>query len=163
MIAARSACRTFVETVDSMGHALYYPLLCATCICYAKAFVESRDSGLGPLSGHWREFPDKRLQNAHNLMIKARHEIVAHNDMDVRKVSIVPPGTQLTRTIKPVGVGIQVNIYYFQLSVFRDFMDTCQFQIDRLSKAIDEEILVLYGLSQLPTDVFPLTFEDDTL
>src|SRR5260370_9012410 len=71
MIAARIASRTFVETVDSMGHPLYYPLLCATCICYAKPFVESRASGLGPLSRHWRGFPLKRPPNPQNLLFNA--------------------------------------------------------------------------------------------
>jgi hypothetical protein len=159
MVYARAACELFGENVDSIFHPLYQPLLHSIAICYSKPFVENK--ALGPLSGHWRKFEDRKYQETHEKLLNIRNEIIAHNDLETVKVMMVPPGSSFKgRKHGGLGLGYALSTYAFPLEKFEVIWHTIEEQRVRLMKAIDEEILVLYGLSQIPEVPFRLDFTE---
>ena len=159
MVYARAACELFGKTVDSILHPLYQPLLHSIAVCYSKPFVENK--ALGPLSGHWRKFEDPKYQKTHEMLLKIRNEIIAHNDLEKVKVRMVPPGSSFKgRKHEGLGLGYALSTYAFPLHKFEVIWHTIEEQRVRLMKAVDEEILVLYGLSEIPKDDFELDFTE---
>ena len=67
-----------------------YAFMTAITTCYARPFVDNKSTGV--LQKHWRSFSDPRLQKAHDLIMKARHEVYAHSDSSIARLFIVPSG-----------------------------------------------------------------------
>ena len=159
VVEARHACSLFSHPIRSKADDLYYPLLNAIVVCDAKPFVDNR--ALGPLSSHWRKFSDRKLQDTHERLLQFRHDNIAHNDLATAQVQIVPPGARLAgKETTALGISWAVTRHVLDLRTFPLIWDTIEDLRVRLMAAIDEEMLILYGLSKLPTDPFPLTFDD---
>jgi len=159
IVEARHACSLFSRTIRSTGDDLYYPLLNAIVVCYAKPFVDNK--ALGPLSSHWRKFSDPRLQETHERLLQFRHDNIAHNDLATAEVHIVPPGARLAgKETTALGVSWAVTRHVLDLLTFPLIWATIEDLRVRLKTAIDEEVLILYGLSELPSNAFPLTFDE---
>lgn len=159
IVEARSACSLFSSTIRSMGDDLYYPLLNSIVVCYAKPFVGSK--ALGPLSSHWRKFSARKLQDTHDRLLQLRHDNIAHNDLSTTQVQIIPPRARLAgKETEAVGVSWAVTRHLLDLRTFPLIWETIEDLRVRLMRAIDEEILVLYGLSDLPPEAFPLNFDE---
>jgi hypothetical protein len=159
ILAAYNVCKLFLETVKKLGDDLYDPLLSAMVVCYARPFVDNK--GFGPLPGCWRKYTEKRLQQAHDDMIRIRHEIIAHSDVDIRKVLIVPPSVKLGHLdLTSDRIAYAVDSYRIALSRFPDFHDVCVDILRRLHDAIEQEMAFLYGGKGLPSSEFPLTFDE---
>ena len=157
--AALTACGLFIEKVDRLGHDLYYPLYCSIIICYGRPFSDNKP--LGPLPSQWRKFSSPRLQATHNELIDARNSLIAHSDLKVRKVNIVPEGAKIGETnLQHHGIGLTIESYYFPLLRYRDIHDTCFDLGNRLNQAVEDEIEKLYGQMYLPKRAFPLRFDD---
>lgn len=157
--AALTACRLFREKVDRLGHELYYPLYCSIIICYGRPFSDNRP--LGALPSQWRKFSSPRLQVTHDELIEARNGLIAHSDLKVRKVNIVPEGAKLGETdLQHHGIGLTIDSYYFPLSRYRDIHDTCFDLGNRLNQAVEDEIEKLYGKMDLPMRAFSLKFNE---
>jgi hypothetical protein len=159
MIYARHACELFGKTVDSIYHPLYQPLLHSLVICYSKPFVENK--GVGPLSSNWRKFDNPEYQKTHELLLKVRNELIAHNDLETVQVKMVPPGSNFEgRKYDSHGLGYALRTYALPLEKFEVIWHTIEEQRVRLMRAIDEDMLVLYGLSQVPKTPFQLDFTE---
>src|SRR5439155_6283753 len=159
IVEARQACSLFSKTIRSMADDLYYPLLNAIVVCYAKPFVDNK--ALGPLSSHWRKFSDMRLQETHERLLQFRHDNIAHNDLATAQVQIVPPGAALAgKQTTALGVSWAVTRHVLHLKTFPLIWDAIEDLRVRLMTAIGEEVLILYGLSRLPSEPFPLSFDE---
>ena len=159
IVDARSACSLFGQTIRSTADELYYPLLNSIIISYSKPFVHNK--ALGPLSGQWRKFQNPNLQQTHDKLLRFRHDNIAHNDLESAQVQIIPPGAKLQgQQTTGLGVSWAISRHILDLETFQLIWDTIEDLRVRLMKAIDEEMLVLYGLSQLPGEPFRLTFEE---
>jgi hypothetical protein len=159
MIHARHACELFGKTVDSIGHPLYQPLLHSVVICYSKPFIENK--GVGTLSSNWRKFDNPEYQKTHRLLLQIRNELIAHNDVETVQVRMIPPGSNFEgRKYEGNGLGYALRTYALPLKKFELIWQTLEEQRVRLMKAIDEEMLVLYGSSQLPKTPFQLDFTE---
>lgn len=92
--AAQSALEVFRRDVGAIGHPLYYPLVAAITVCYARPFTKNQP--LGPLPSKWGRFSHPKAQQTHNDLMRARHQLIAHSDMEAREAKIVPPGFVIT-------------------------------------------------------------------
>jgi hypothetical protein len=166
LLAARAACRYFVEHVADISHTIYYPLLVTIVICYARPFTDN--TSFGVLSKKWYSFKDKRLQASHDLMLKTRNEIVAHSDAHVRQIEIRPAGVthsfQFTpqNPIASTRPGFAIKSYLIEPNHFRDALDTIYDILDRLTPEVTRLFDLLYTYESLPPHSFPLTI-DETL
>jgi len=159
IVDARHACSLLGKQVNSTASDLYYPLLSSVVLSYSKPFVENK--GLGPLSGGWRKFKQRKLQETHDRLLEFRHENIAHNDLSTAQVQIIPPGAKLAgQQTSALGVSWAVSRHVLDPQTFQLIWNTIEDVRIRLMEAIDEEMLILYGLSQLPSDPFPLTFDE---
>jgi hypothetical protein len=159
IVEARHACSLFGKTIASTADDLYYPLLNSIVVSYSKPFVENK--ALGPLSSHWRRFDNPKLQQTHDRLLKFRHDNIAHNDLDTAQVQIIPPGAKVQgQQNTALGVSWAVTRHVLAPQTFQLIWDTIEDLRVRLMQAIDEEMLILYGLSQLPREPFPLRFDE---
>lgn len=159
IVEARHACSLFGKTITSTGDDLYYPLVNSIVVSYSKPFVENK--ALGPLSAHWRKFEKPKLQKTHNRLLKFRHDNIAHNDLDTAQVQIIPPGAKMKgQQTTALDVSWAISRHVLDPQNFQLIWDTIEDLRVRLMEAIDEEMLVLYGLSHLPSEPFPLTFDE---
>jgi len=159
IVDARTACSLFGKTVNSTADELYYPLLNSIVISYSKPFVDNK--ALGPLPGHWRKFQHPKLQQTHDQLLRFRHDNIAHNDFKTAQVQIIPPGAKLQgQRTAPAKVSWAISRHILDLQTFQLTWNTIEDLRVRLMRAIDEELLVLYEKSQLPSEPFPLTFDE---
>ena len=141
-----------------MDHPLYSPLVEAIVISYARPFT-ANDS-LGELKKEWQRFPQPRLQRAHEKLLKARNELIAHSDMVVRQVKIHPPGRSAVKGLETVGVGYAVRNYSFSIRHVIDFRDTAFDLARRLHAAVEKLLNELYEGMELPAKGFDLRIDD---
>lgn len=143
-----------------MDHPLYSPLVSAMVVTYAKPFV--RSDTVGQLKKDWEKFSNLRWEAMHKRILKARNEMFAHNDAEVRKIKILPP-RQITlgnRTAKTEGIGFGVFGYDFSLSEIRTFAELSFDLARRLFDECNRLIAELYGGMELPQKDFPLRYDD---
>jgi hypothetical protein len=156
---AREACALLLKSVDSIWHPLYQPLLHSVAVCYAKPFVENK--ALGVLQSHWRKFDNPEYQKTYDDLLAIRKEIVAHSDLEKVHVMMIPLGSSFHgRKHEGQGLGYALSTYTFPVEKFKVIWETIEEQRVRLMRAIDDEILVLYGVSQLPKVPFRLDFTE---
>jgi hypothetical protein len=118
-------------------------------------------TSIRPLSAHWRKFEKAKLQKTHDRLLKFRHDNIAHNDLDTAQVQIIPPGAEIEgQQTTALGVSWAISRHVLDPQTFQLIWDTIEDLRVRLMEAIDEEMLVLYGLSHLPSEPFALTFDE---
>ncbi len=156
----RKACGVLLENVQGFDHPLYFHLYSSAVIAYAKPFVQSKS---GPLPSQWKKFEHSWMLGIHDDAIRARHEVIAHNDDQVRKIWIVPPGAASPEIIEgPIsGLSFKIETYYVPGGFFSALFQLCDYQIYRLNSAIEEDLESLYGGREIPAEEFLLTFDDE--
>ncbi len=171
---AYSACRHLLAITNNpppelprdkyteMRHPLYFPLLHAIAVSYAKPFTHNETVGV--LKKEWGKFSDPKLQAAHEDLLDARNKIFAHSDALKRQITIHPPGTTpLFRGRPNDGIGYGIATEWFSIVQIRTFerltYDLCQ----RLQAEVERLLELLYGGMELPTKKFKLRVrgEDD--
>jgi hypothetical protein len=159
MVHARRSCQLFNKAVDSIFHPLYWPLLNSIAICYSRPFV--KNNGVGILSSKWARFENPEYGDTHKSLLKIRHELIAHNDVEIVQVKMLPPGCSFEgRKHKGPGVDHALSRYALPLRKFESIWHTIEEQRIRLMRAIDAEKEALYGTSQLPETPFQLDFTE---
>ncbi len=146
--------------VKGFGHPLYFHLYSSAVVAYAKPFVQSKS---GPLPSQWKKFEHSWMLKIHDDAIRARHEVVAHNDDQVRKIWIVPPGAASPEIVEgPIsGLSFKIETYYVPGGFFSALAQVCDYQIYRLNAAIDEDVAGLYADRDIPAQEFLLTIDDE--
>lgn len=95
--AAELTCNGFknaiLATESKILYEVNYAFMTAITTCYSRPFVDNKSTGVLPK--HWRKFTDRRLQETHDHIIKARHEIYAHSDSLIARLFIVPAGAEV--------------------------------------------------------------------
>lgn len=140
-----------------VDHPLYYPLMEAIVISYARPFVNN--DRLGQLKKHWATFSNKRFQTTHVRILAARNELVAHSDPFVRQVKIVPPGAKRFDN-KSKKVGFAINRYMFTLSEIVVLRDAALDVSTRLLAEVERLLDELYADMDLPKNAFTLRLDD---
>jgi hypothetical protein len=118
---------------QELRHCIYAGIV----ISYARSF--GKNNRLSAISGHFRRFPDKRLELLHNVLLDARDTIYAHRDL-IREGENLPAEfrkedfQQIEIDIPESGV-TEWNVRRSALpeAYLRDIAALCQFQIDRLN------------------------------
>lgn len=158
--ASRKACEYMVKHVTGFDHPLYYHLYASSVVSYAKPFV---NSAIGVLPSRWSKFEHGWMTDVHNDVIRARHEVIAHNDQNARRLTIVPPGAAPDDIVpmSRIGIALKLDTYYISGGLFSSLGQVCQYQIDRLNGAIDDALDGLYEGRELPAESFELTLDDE--
>lgn len=160
--AAISAADLLINRVDHLGDDLYYPLFSAMVVCYARPFTNNRPYGSIP--NRYERFESQRHRRIHRQIIDARHELIAHSDMTIRKAQIVPAGTRIGRhgdqDINSAGLGSQVSHYFFTISMFPEVKATAKIFGDRINSDIETLLHELYEGMELPKRPFDLKVDD---
>jgi len=90
--ASRTACKQLIENTFGMGDGLYYPLYCAIVICYSRPFTQNKP--YGAIGNRWKKYTNQRFNDIHKKILKARNEIIAHSELQIREASIIPPNVE---------------------------------------------------------------------
>ena len=141
-----------------MDHPLYYPLLEAIVISYARPFTPN--DTIGQLKQKWRKFGNPQFQAAHDKILRARKELVAHSDPFARSVSIVPPGTKKFGIIQSKEVGFSIRGYWFTVRDVNAFYHTAGDLAARLLAEVEKLLADLYGGMDLPARAFDLQLDE---
>jgi hypothetical protein len=140
---AMTTCDLMIQHVKDMGDKLYQPLFHAIVVSYARPFTKNQPHGRLPTE--WSKFSDPYFQEAHDKIIKARHQYIAHSDEEIRKVLIFPPGARIGETDYKVGdISLTVRTLGFPLSWFPPIRDLCLDLGGRLDKRVNSLLAELY-------------------
>ncbi|MCU1089834.1 hypothetical protein JAK45_19435 [Stenotrophomonas maltophilia] len=159
--ASRRACELMNVHVRGHDHPLYFHLFSSAVVAYAKPFVDNKS--FGSLPNEWRKFEHGWMAQVHSDAIRARHEVIAHNDASVRKMWLLPPGS-VPEGIKAAGangLSLKIEGYYVSGGFFASLFHLCDYQIHRLNGAVDEQLCSLYEGRAIPSDELLLNFDDD--
>lgn len=154
------ACAAMAESVDTGEHPLYFHLYCSAVVAYSKPFVHSKK--VGALPGRWRKFPQPWMGVIHEQATKARNEVIAHNDPDVRSMWVTPGALQPSAGERswPVTPTVRVSSYSLHLDFFPGLADVCRFQMLRLTESIDTALYQIYDLSARAIEPFKIDLND---
>ena len=142
-----------------MDHPLYYPLLEAIVISYARPFTPN--DTIGQLQKKWGDFSDPQLQQAHEKILRARNELVAHSDPFARNVKIEPPGARrIGGRIHSADVGFSIRGYWFTVKEVNMFYHAAGDLAARLLAEVEKLLADLYGRMDLPTRAFDLQLDE---
>jgi hypothetical protein len=143
-----------------MKQEIFFPVQNAMVVSYARPFVPTRTSQR--LQGRWARFDDQRLQVVHDLVIRTRHDFVAHSDEEQRTVTIVPAGYVVPGVGRPSGgLGLQTSSIAFSAETVDTIVDCCMDVGFRVTKEVDRLRDELYlGRSDLPATPFPVSDND---
>jgi hypothetical protein len=156
---AMTTCDLIIQHVRDMGDKLYLPLFHAIVVSYARPFTQNRPHGR--LSAEWATFSDPHFQEAHDKLIKARNQYIAHSDEEIRKVLILPSGAPIGETgLRAGDISLTVRTLGFSLSWFPSIHDLCLDLGSRMETRVNSLLAELYAGCQLPAEAFPLTFEE---
>ena len=156
--AALNACELFLSRVKDLGDRLYIPLLTAMVVCYSRPF--SKNKPLGPLPKKWHRFDNRRFQEIHKALLKLRNKTVAHSDLEIRKVFIIPKGARIRKTnIKSPSLGVGISNSSLAMEMIPEIRETCLDLGRRLNTEINEQLQLLFGDKDLPSEEFELTFD----
>lgn len=158
IFAAWKTVGLLAEQVKEMGDPLYEPLFHAIVASYARPFKESKP--YGPLPARWGRFADPRLQDAHDVLLRARDRHVAHSDAVVREVHVLPPGSTLGG-FRTANLFLMVTTTWWPLENFKNVFDTCSDLGGRLDTEVERLLRDLYGQVDLPAKPFRVDPEDD--
>lgn len=157
--AALDACKLFLSKVRSMGDDLYFPLLTAIVVCYSRPF--SRNKPLGPLPKKWHTFDKPEFTKIHETILDLRDKTIAHSDLAIRKVSILPKGTPIGNSGLTSGLGVIMRDVALPMEIFPRIEAVCLDLGSRLNLEVKKEIRALFGSKDLPPKEFELTFDDE--
>lgn len=159
--ASRRACELMGAHVQGHDHPLYFHLFSSAVVAYAKPFVDNKS--FGSLPSEWRKFEHPWMAQVHSDAIKARHEVIAHNDASVRKMWILPPSSmpEGIPAASAIGLSLKIEGYYVSGGFFTSLFHLCDYQIHRLNDAVDEQLSSLYEGRAMPSGELLLNIDDD--
>jgi hypothetical protein len=142
------------STEKNLSYDINYAFMAAITTSYARPFVDNKSTGV--LKKHWRNFHDQRLQETHEYIIKARHEVYAHSDSEIARLFIVPAGSYI-RGVDRIAprASFLFESYEFPPDMIIDIHDCC---ID-LKKRLEDEVSRLIDELCAEADVPKTEFE----
>lgn len=136
-----------------MDNPLYQPLLSAIVVSYAKPFIDN--DTVGKLRKRWSQFDNPRWAAAHERILKARHELFAHSDADIRQIRIHPAGQlSILRGQKTSGIGYSIRGYNITYNEVKIIADLSLDLATRLHKEVDRLLHDLFDGMELPNREF---------
>jgi hypothetical protein len=156
--AALNACSLFLSRVKDFADDLYIPLVNAIIVCYSRPF--SRNKPLGSLPKKWHGFDNSRFQEIHEGLLELRNKTVAHSDLEIRKVSVLPKGAPVRETgLRTESLGVIISNRLLPIEIFPEIRNLCLDLGHRLNLEVKEELELLFGDKDLPPEEFELTFD----
>jgi len=145
------AVRLFIKEVDGITHPLFMPLQETIIISYARPFTDNEP--FGTLSKKYCKFSSQRLADLHKKMIDTRNHYIAHSDSDVRRVTIIPPGTKNYgeyRSGRSKDIGFEITNKRFEIATFTDILELCQDVGSSIHKDVNKLLDELFPSSSNP-------------
>lgn len=145
------------EQIDP-SHPLYWTLHNGIVVSYGRPFTSNRP--FGPLAAKWSEFDNPRFDELHRLLMDLRHKTVAHSDLEMRKVYIVPKGARMFETGKHTEVlGTAVQNWAVPTSTWGDIRDLCFELGSSISIEVETQLQLLYKAGLYTPQPFELKFD----
>jgi hypothetical protein len=137
-------------------------LAAAIVICYSRPFTPSRRNSLGCLPGEWTKFKNPKLQQAHDTLLQARGEIVAHSDGEIRQIKIFPPNIKPKEPSIPKSsrIAFAIKTYTLSLSQIKNCQAACEDLSIRMMPEIEKLLEEIYGNMELPQREFLLRIDE---
>ncbi|MEE9555381.1 MAG: hypothetical protein V3W18_13925 [candidate division Zixibacteria bacterium] len=158
--AALYACELFIERIKEMRDPLYFPLLSTIIIFYSKPLTVNKP--FGKLSPRWYKYDNEQHKKIHKMILEMRDKVVAHSDLEIRKVHIVPPFTKVSEFIEPSDyIGFNITTQILKVDSVSHIREMCKAVGNRILKGIEESLEEIYGKAILPPYAFELTFDDN--
>lgn len=162
MIASLRATDLVIKNIKSINDDRLYPLTTSVVVCYSRPFTANKP--YGSLPNRWSKFGNPQYQATHDRLLKARHELFAHSDINARKVLIIPPNVPLVshegKKLKSPIIGTQVTYTLFELDFFNLVRETNLDIGRRMQDEIDKIIIDLYDNMDLPNKEFRLSVDE---
>ena len=154
------AARFLHEEVKDHHGPLYYPLISAVCVLYAKPFTNNNI--IGKLPGTFEKFPDEILKRMHRVLWDSRNIFYAHQDPAATVVDpITNKRTPLCEVIlhlanesiplgQAEGIHAEFGLVIIRIEMMPDVIRLCDLQRQR---ARDEVVryINLYFEGENPT------------
>jgi hypothetical protein len=134
----RETCDYILSQKIQPEDTIYYPLVTAICVLYARPFKRSR--GIEPLSV---QFVPKKFQRLHKLLESVRDETVAHVDTRSFKFQGLP-ANHVRLIIRGGGVLLEPHGVKFKLSLIPEIREL----VNALEKRMHEHTNKLVGQYQ---------------
>jgi hypothetical protein len=142
-----------------LDHPLYWPLMTAIVVSYSRPFTDN--NGYGVLKKRWSQFNHPKRREAHHLLLKARNELAAHTDIEIRRLRIVPPGrSRFLKGHELKHVGFAVAGYIFTLAQVEIFGHHSAELAQDLFGEVEILLNKLYVDMELPNAPFDLRLND---
>ncbi len=160
--AAKDACEFLLANPLPPFHSLQHAMAAAIVICYSRPFTTSRRNSLGCLPSEWIKFKNSKLQLAHNTLLKARSEIVAHSDSETRQIKVYPPNIKPKEPSLPKSsrIAFAIKTYTLSQSQIENSLDACEDLIARMMPEIERLLEEIYGKMELPQREFVLRINE---
>jgi hypothetical protein len=133
--------RTYLRR-ESRRDILYWTLHNGIVISYCRPFT--RNKPYGPLD--WTEFKTPASEDLHQELLDLRNKCVAHSDHDMRKVFIVPEGSQLFKTNRRNNkLGTAIQNWALPPAKWHEVHELCMDVGGTINLLVEAELRVLYS------------------
>lgn len=157
--SAELTCEGYKDVIlnitGKLPYEVNYAFMGSIITSYSRPFVDNKSTGVLP--GRWRKFKDPRLKAAHDMMLKARHEVYAHSDSEVSRLWLVPAGAEMK------GIGRtaprsswKLHTYEIPPDAIVGFHDCCKDLKDRLQAEVSTLVEDICKREGTPKEEFEL-------
>ena len=156
--AAMEGCDHLLREQIDVSHALYWTLHNGIVVSYGRPFTRNRP--YGPLDEKWSTFEDPRFAELHALLMDLRHKTVAHSDLAMRKVFIVPAGARMFETgRRNTALGTAVQNWAVPTSTWSEIREHCLELGSSINIEVETELQLLYRGGFYTPQPFELNFD----
>jgi hypothetical protein len=141
------------EDLDSNYHAALHT---AMIVSYARPFTHNEP--VGQLGKKWRTFAHPNGAGIHEELMRLRHKMVAHSDVTLRRVFIIPKGTDRGPAGIADALGTSLRGEVLSEERLRQAEGHCYALGSRINDYVEDELAALYGDLNLPPEKLELEF-----
>lgn len=161
VFAADLCAERFQKEVTDFSSPLYYPLFVSIVVCYGRPFSENKP--FGPLKGKWSEFKNSNFAQMHENLLELRNQVVAHSDMKVRQVQLIPPGCEMWKGGKvSEGLNIRIRTLFMPIEQVPIVQQTIRNLYERLDESVNSELSRIEEEFEIPEEIFGLPLKIET-
>ena len=133
---ARGAAKHILDTKLELESPLFYPLVTAVYVLYAKPFT--RADGVGKLSD---EIIPAEYRELHGQMLDHRHQVYAHRDGDGFSVAELGPVNQVRAVRLPQEIRLMATDFHARFPVMPSIITLCEALEEKTGYHVDKLLI----------------------
>jgi len=151
---ALQSARYGIAHIRDERNPLWAPLQDAALVSYARPFTSNKP--FGKLPSRYEQFDSLDLRQLHQQILELRHKTIAHSDLKIRSVIVVPRGVHYGPDEIGTPGGVVVKNRKLPIGVFREIEALCLLVVRRVNE--DANVLVERMLTSqdIPDHAFDL-------